>query len=210
MNSVLLPTSYLPPIQYFSKLISYSEISIELYEYFPKQTWRNRCNICGANGELSLIIPLQKGNEKILTKDIKISYDQQWQKLHWRSFEAAYRSSPFFEFYEDHFAPYYHDKKFEFLIDLNNELLTLILKLLKIKPTITYTKEYFKTPVDTDDLRTLISPKKELTEDKNFEVLPYSQVFENRTGFIPNLSIVDLLFNQGPQSLNIICKLLDK
>ena len=107
--------------------------------------------------------------------------------------EAAYRSSPFFEYYEDYFIPFYREKKFDFLIDLNDELFSLINKLLKIKTSVKKTSEYFKVPVNMDDGR-MLSPKSKIN---SFYPLPYSQVFENRNGFIPNLSIVDLLFNHG-------------
>jgi hypothetical protein len=202
-NIVLLPTAYLGPIQYYSKLLKYGEALIEHHEHFPKQTYRNRCNIYGANGQLTLSIPLQKRGERTPVKDVRISYEQPWQKLHWRSFESAYRCSPFFEFYEDDLAPFY-EKEYEFLIDFNADLHQLVCGLLKINNNTKPTREYEKTPANAVDLRELISPKIPVEADKEFEVKPYTQVFGNRYGFIPNLSIADLLFNEGPSALEYI------
>ena len=200
-TAVLLSSAYLPPVEYFSKVISYPQIEIELYEHFPKQTYRNRCSIYGANGKLDLIVPTVKYSERTLTKDIKISYANAWQKLHWKSMEAAYRSSPFFEYYEDYFVPFYKEKKFDFLIDLNSELFSLTNKLLQINPSVKNTSEYLRMPINTDDLRTLLSPK---VKDRTLQPSLYSQVFENKLGFIPNLSIIDLLFNHGPSAREYI------
>lgn len=203
--TVLLATAYLAPVQYYSKLYNHSSVLIEHYEHFQKQTYRNRCNIYGANGLLSLSIPLQKRGERTFTKDVKIAYDCNWQKLHWRSLQSAYRRSPFFEFYEDDFISFYENKKFDFLIDLNEALLDVTLQLLgkniEFKNTSSYQKEYTE---NTDDFRTLISPKESYTTDSDFILKPYLQVFENKHGFIPNLSIVDLLFNQGPSAVDFI------
>lgn len=203
-NSILLPTAYLPPIQYYSKLIAYPEIIIEHFEHFPKQTYRNRTYIYSPNGKQNLVVPLKSRTERTLTKDIRICYNDPWQKLHWRSFEAAYRRSPYFEYYEDDLRPFYTEPKFEFLIDLNMALIEFINTSLKIncapQPTSTYEKEY----KEMDDYRSTISPKKELSSDTTFKVKEYSQVFDNKHGFIPNLSIVDLLFNHGPRSVEYL------
>lgn len=203
-NSIaLLPTAYLAPVQYYTKLLKYDEAHIEHYEHFPKQTYRNRCNIYGANGLLSLTIPLKKRGERILTKDIRISYDQPWQNLHWRSFQASYRSSPFFEYYEDDLAPFY-EKQFGFLIDYNAEMHKLVCGLLKISDNTKPTTEYEKEPASKDDFRSIISPKCSLEDDRDFIPQPYSQVFETKFGFLPNLSIADLLFNHGPKAKDIL------
>src|SRR6056297_2606480 len=196
-NKVLLSTAYLPPLQYFSKLIKYDEIFIEAHENFIKQTYRNRCNIYGANGLLALSIPVKKNNTKTKIKDITIDYDTNWRKMHWKSIESAYRSSAFFEFYADYLVPFYH-KKYQFLIDFNQDLLKMLADQLEINMNIAYTEKYF-FPEDTlfDDFRDIIHPKKKL-EDPNFKAVEYFQVFSEKHGFIPNLSIIDLLFNLGP------------
>ena len=203
-QSAILSTAYLAPIQYYSKLKNYQNCLIEHFEHFPKQTYRSRCDVYSPNGILKLSIPLVKRNHRQIIKDIRISYDHDWQKLHWRSLESCYRRSPFFEYFEDDLLPYYTDKKFDFLIDLNEALQQEILKLLKLKTNYHFTTEHHKTYSDTDDFRDLISPKKELSKDADFISQPYMQVFESNHGFIPNLSIVDVLFNQGSKAFEHI------
>lgn len=200
MTTAILSTAYLAPIQYYSKLKNYQHIIIEHHEHFTKQTYRSRCDIYSPNGILTLSVPLVKRNQRQAVKDIKIAYDYDWQKLHWRSLESCYRRSPFFEYYEDDFRPFYSDKKFDFLIDLNEALQHNIITLLKLKPDHNFSTEYHKTYPDADDFRELISPKEKLSADTSFSPTRYMQVFETRHGFIPNLSIVDVLFNQGSKA----------
>lgn len=175
---------------------------MEQQEYFVKQTYRSRCHIYGANGILKLSIPVAHSGERTLIKDIKISNTYNWQKVHWKSIESAYRCSPFFEFYENDFVPYYLEKKFERLIDFNNELTILLLKLLKLEITIEPTSDYKKEMPEDFDFRNSVSPKMPFEQDKKFISQPYIQVFGNKHGFIPNLSIIDLLFNEGPHAIN--------
>ena len=203
-KTVLLPIAYLPPVQYYSKLTSYDSILVEQFEHFEKQTYRNRCYIYSPNGKLALTVPLTKRSERTITKDIRITNEYNWQKIHWRSLESAYRCSPFFEYYEDDFSIFYLEKKFDFLIDLNEVLAEKINALLKIKPNINKTQKYEKSYDATDDFRKIISPKKDISLDKDFSPKSYKQVFDNKYDFIPNLSIVDLLFNQGPSALDYI------
>lgn len=196
---LLLSSTYLGPIEYYSRLLLHSSILIERFEYFPKQTFRNRCHIYGANGLLSLSIPLKKNKEKTIIKDIQIAPDNNWQKIHWKSIESAYRCSPYFEFYEQDFAPHYF-KKFNFLLDFNEILQNTVLNLLNAKVKISYTENYLKENPSVEDYRSRISPKLKNLSDENYITKPYVQVFQNKHGFIPNLSIIDLLFNQGPQT----------
>jgi hypothetical protein len=200
----ILPTAYLPPIQYFQKLRDYSNCIIEQHESFIKQTYRSRCNIYSPNGLYVMSIPIVNRSHKQFTKDARISYETNWRELHWRTLEAAYRRSPFFEFYEDDFRPFYQEKKFDFLIDFNEELLQTILPLLKLKPNYTFSNSYISTDENMNDYRLIISPKENLSADKLFSIKPYSQVFDTKYGFIENLSIVDLLFNQGSISREYI------
>ncbi len=203
-STAILSTAYLAPIQYYSKLINYPTCIIEHCEHYTKQTYRSRCDIYSPNGLKTLSVPLVKRNHRQAVKDLKISYNVDWQKLHWRTLESSYRRSPFFEYFEDDLYPFYHDKKYDFLIDLNEALQQEMLLLLKCKVNYSFTAEYIKEYVDADDYRNIISPKESLNSDKYFEPKKYSQVFENRHGFIPNLSVVDLLFNQGSRAMEFI------
>ena len=203
--TALLSITYLGPIHYFSKLLEYDEILIERYENYTRQTYRNRCMIYGANGRLSLSIPVMKGDEhKTLIKDIRIDNNKKWQHLHWKSIESAYRSSPFYEFYFDDIAGFYK-RKYDFLFDFNMEILHVILRLLEVNVNIGLTDEF--VPVagnNTDDLRDLIHPKKSYRKDPSFSPVFYNQVFGYRHGFLPNLSIIDLIFNEGPGAVEIV------
>jgi hypothetical protein len=203
---VVLSSAYLPPVQYFTKLLMYDEIIIDAMEHYQKQSYRNRCNIYGANGLLALSIPLIHDNtEHTAVKDMKISNDFNWQKTHWHSIESAYRCSPFFEFYEDDFKKFYTDE-YSSLLHFNMELLHKIVALLKfeinISNSLDYIPDYGK---DVDDFRNSIHPKqKHFKPDPHFNPTRYIQVFENKYRFLPNLSIIDLLFCEGPHTLDNI------
>lgn len=196
MSEILFSTAYLPPIEFFKNMMEHNHIIIEQYETYPKQTYRNRCEILSANGKLSLTIPVIKINgNHTLTKDVEISYSTNWQKIHWRAIESAYNNSPFFIYYSDLFYPFY-EKKNKYLIDYNNELLELILKILKVNTKFSLSAKYEKQPIQTIDLRDTIHPKKNIvTLEKKYQA--YNQVFLDKFGFISNLSIIDLLFNEG-------------
>ncbi|MFS2185069.1 WbqC family protein [Mucilaginibacter sp. Mucisp84] len=200
-KGAVLPMFYLPPVDYFVQLNTYKpDILIEREEHFPKQTYRNRANIYSPDGVLALVVPVIKGSKNhTKVKDVKISYDFMWQRLHWQSLQACYRRSAYFEFYEDDFAPFY-EKQITYLFDYNQELLNLLLKLTKIKTELNYTNEYQAEYPNLHDFRFSIHPKKE----SEMQQKPYFQVFEDRKGFMKNLSIIDLLFNQGPQTVNYL------
>jgi hypothetical protein len=195
-RKVILPCAYLPPLEYFTYLTGRHEPVIEVHEHYRKQTYRNRCLIAGAGGQLALSVPVIKthGNHTRV-KDLLISYQQKWQRVHWGAITAAYSASPFFFHYRDILQPYY-EKKTAYLIDLNLGLTTSLMKCLGLEGPFAITSGYEAAPQDALDLRLLMSPKKEMK--MNF--LPYKQVFDSNTGFIPGMSIIDLLFNLGPDS----------
>jgi len=201
-NPAIFPLFYLPPVSYFSALNSVNyEFTLEKEEHFPKQTNRNRTRIYSPNGPLDLFLPVIKGSKyHTKMKDVKISYDFKWQRLHWLSLESCYRNSPYFEYYEDELVPFYQ-KKYEFLFDYNLELLQWVFKQLKKAPQLQFTTEYIKEIPAEQDYRSKLHFK---SPDLLFPVKQYSQVFEDRAGFLPNMSIVDLLFNQGPQAKNYL------
>ncbi len=199
-SPVLLSTAYFPPVSYISGMISASAFVLEKHENFIKQTYRNRCVILGANGPVHLVIPVEKGRSgKKPVRDIRIFNNLNWQRNHWRTIFSAYNSSPFFEFYKDDIQPFY-EKKYTYLFDFNNNLLRTVLEMLEIPGEIAYTETYCKEPVGIRDLRRAVTPG--IQAEDTF--LPYTQVFSSRYGFIPNLSILDLLFNKGPESIKVL------
>lgn len=198
MKQSLLPIFYLPPISWFSEFLDENtEILLEKFEHFPKQTYRNRANIYGANGKLSLIIPIHHNGKREM-KDIEISYAENWQKLHWKSIKTAYQSSPYFEFYEDYIADIYQFKD-KFLLDYNLKSLEIIQKILKSDKTFGFTEKYNKT-ADFEDFRDYFSAKVETSA----ELEEYYQTFSDKMGFIKDLSILDLICNKGPESATYI------
>lgn len=206
MKTAYLSSAYLAPVEYYTKLVSYDKIYIEQHDHYTKQTYRNRCTIAGPDGELALSIPTVKPDTlKCPMKDIRISDHGNWRHLHWNAIESAYNNTAFFEYYKDDFRPFY-EKRYEFLADFNEELCRLVCELIDIQPDMERTTEY-KTEfaADETDFREMIHPKKDfLISDPEFVPKPYYQVFESRLGFLPNLSIIDLLFNMGPESLLVL------
>ena len=199
LSTVYLSTAYLAPVEYYMQMQCFSVTIIERHCNYIKQTYRNRCVISSANGLQTLSIPVEKPETiKCQTKDIRIAAHGNWQHLHWNAIRSAYNSTPFFEYYEDDFVHFY-EKKYDFLFDFNELLREVVLNLLDIQPEIRYSSEYKTVFLPEEmDLREEIHPKKKFFV-KEFK--PYYQVFDNRFGFQSNLSIVDLLFNMGPESV---------
>jgi hypothetical protein len=197
-QTVILSTAYLAPIAYYLQIVNHPQVIIEKYCNYTKQTYRNRCIIASANGLQTLSIPIVKPDSpKCFTKDIRIAEHGNWRHLHWNAIVSAYNSTPFFEYYADDFRPFY-EKPQEFLFDFNEELRELVGRLLAISPVLSYSSEYIQANADELDLREAIHPKKEVFTP---HLKPYYQVFETKYGFQPNLSIIDLLFNMGPEAI---------
>lgn len=205
-KNLLIESQYLAPIVYWQTLQQYDQVFIEQYEHFVKATYRNRCYIATPNGLLLLSVPILHGRSaRNVIKDTMISYDHKWQKNHWDSISTAYRRSPYFEYYEDDFYPFYHTKE-KYLLDFYEKLFNWIAEQLQLEFNIQRTTSFEKTPnEDTEDLRSAIHPnpkKDRLT--KSVQLPTYHQVFEEKTGFLPNLSIIDLLFAEGPNASTLL------
>ena len=175
-EKIVLATSYFGPIQYFTKFLLPGKAYIEKHENFSKQTYRNRCEIYGANGPLSLTIPVKRGSfHKMKISELEIEYDENWQDNHWRSIVSAYRSSPFFQFYEDDVRSLFHSKK-QFLLELNESILKTMLNLIQVDQDILFTESYITTEISLD-YRESIRPKK-IVSDPLFRPVEYYQVFQ--------------------------------
>ena len=208
MTTALLQTTYFGPIQWYQKLYRYDHCLIEQYDSFQKQTYRNRCVIATANGIQALTVPIEneKGemrNEKCLLSDVRISDHNQWRRVHWNALQSAYSESPFFEYYVDDLHPFF-EQRYEYLLDFNEAIRQKICGLIDIHPQITYTTEYTSDiqhqTSDIVDFRDVINAKHP-QPDAEFTPKEYWQVFQHKHGFLPNLSILDLLFNMGPESI---------
>ncbi|MBR6179818.1 MAG: WbqC family protein [Prevotella sp.] len=225
-NSCLLSTTYFGPVQWYQKLHRYDTVWLERHDSFIKQTYRNRCVIAATHGPLTLTVPVAHDGASPLTRDMRISDHGDWRRLHWNAIRSAYGESPFFEFYADDLAPFF-EKRWEFLVDFNEAIMEKMCELLDIRPNVKHTERYGNTeslmaletsvslgsletlrslkglgPLETvvDDFRDVIRPKHPMP-DASFTPRRYYQVFEQKHGFLPNLSILDLLMNEGNESV---------
>jgi WbqC-like protein family len=192
---LLIETQYLPPVATIAQILDHQTIMMEANEHYQKGGYRNRCHIAGANGLLTLSVPLQKGkHQQTAIREVRIAYDTRWQAQHWHSIRSAYGKSPFWEYYADRFSPIY-ERKIDYLFDWNLVLLEEIIRTFKLKCDIQLThayKQVYDTP--TIDMRNRISPK---NNDLAIDLKPYHQVFSEKFTFFPNLSCLDLLFCTG-------------
>lgn len=209
MASVLLSSTYFGPIQWYQKLYRHKCCYIEKYDHFIKQTYRNRCQIATTQGVQTLSIPVEKfDTPKCLMRDVRISDHANWRHVHWNALVSAYGESPFFEFYEDDIRPFF-TKKWTFLYDFNFEIMQKMCELLDIEPNVRATTEYLKIGeghVDESELvdfREAIHPKRP-QPDSSFQPQPYYQVYAEKHGFLPNLSIIDLLMNLGNEAILLL------
>ncbi|WP_345192112.1 WbqC family protein [Algibacter agarivorans] len=199
MNIILHPT-YFPNIAHFVAIANADHVEFEVDDNFLKQTYRNRTYIYGANGKLGLNVPVihsQKNRQK--HRNVKIFNEENWQSLHWKSLLSAYRTSPFFEYYEDELQPLFTEKT-EYILDFNLKCFEVICDCLQLELNTSKTVTYQKSIENKMDFRFLVNAKKEHPQDYD----TYTQVFNSKYGFIPNLSILDLLFNEGPNALNYL------
>ncbi len=185
---MVLASSYLPPISWFAQLCLGEPVFLEQYEHFHKQTIRNRCTIDSPNGPLHLTVPIDKSNfsagAKCLMRDVRISYRSDWQHQHWNAIQSSYFNSPFFEYLQDDFRPLFH-RQWTYLMDMNEAFIDLCCRLIDIHPQIKRTTDFIGSSLS----------------DSSLVQSPYYQVFAHKHGFLPNLSIIDLIFNLAGESL---------
>ena len=197
---ILIHPNYFPNIHQFTQIIKANNILFEVSDNYQKQTFRNRTYIYGANGKLGLFIPvIHTHKNRELFKDVKISYESNWMDLHLKSLQSAYRSSPYFEYFEDNFIKLYSEKE-KFLVDFNIKCIKLISNLLDLDLDLKISNEYVEKTNDIIDLRDLSNARKE----KKIETPKYIQVFESKHGYLNNLSILDLIFSEGKNSVSLM------
>ncbi len=221
MTTALLQTTYFGPVQWYQKLYHSDRVLIEQHDSFQKQTYRNRCLIATANGVQALTVPVEHNGQwssqrhtpkgrmfNVQCKDLRISDHNQWRRVHWNALLSAYSESPFFEYYADDIRPFY-ECRYDFLIDFNEAIRQKVCELIDIHPNVEYTQRYIlsnntnKTSEVGDgmiDYRDVINAKHPLP-DSDFQPKDYWQVFAHKHGFLPNLSILDLLFCMGPEAI---------
>ncbi len=193
---MVIPTTYLGPIPLYASMLHAGSVEVEQHDHYVKQTFRNRCVIAGPNGTQTLTIPVEKGHTpKCLMRDLRISDHGNWRHLHWNALESSYGKSPFFEFYADDLRPFYTEHRWTFLVDFNEELMHLMLDLMDVEVPLSRTASYAAA-----DLSRWAEP----CALSSLPFRPYYQVFAQRHGFLPHLSIIDLLFNMGPESVLVL------
>ncbi|MHA6247108.1 WbqC family protein [Pontibacter sp. CAU 1760] len=198
---LLTETHYNPPISYFWHALRAESLLVERHENYTKQSYRNRCHVLTSQGMQPLSVPVLHGSskDKTLITEIEIDYSQKWYNIHWRTLQAAYGRAPYFEFYSDYLQDVYARRP-QYLFELNTDLLKLYLKLLKLNRPLGFTESFeVEQPENVLDLRNRVHPK---IYPDNLHVKPYTQVFGKQ--FVSDLSIIDLLFTQGPAALSFL------
>ena len=227
MTTALLQTTYFGPVQWYQKLYRYDRCLIEQHDSYQKQTYRNRCIIATANGLQALTVPVEHSPltidhspspssilvspSSLIVKDLRISDHNQWRRVHWNALQSAYSESPFFDYYADDIRPFF-ERKYTFLVDFNEDIRQKMCELIDIHPSVEYTTTYHPSPIShhpssishqpspITDYRPIIHAKHPLP-DPDFTPKKYWQVFQHKHGFLPNLSILDLLFCMGPEAV---------
>ena len=198
---ILIESQYFPNLEYFVLIKNYSNILINIDDVYKKRTFRNRCVILDSNGKINLSVPIITSSSSKILRDIRIDNSENWSKIHLRSLQTSYGKSPFFSYYKDYIFDCLK-MRHNFLIDLNHDLLTLICKFLDLKKKIRYVDEKRLNLCDFDDYRNIVNPKSSYSSRKIFDPYQYTHVFGK--DFVPNLSIIDLLFSEGPRSIEVI------
>ena len=200
MTTAILSAAYFGPVQWYQKLNCYDRCLIECHDHYIKQTYRNRCTIATTQGVQTLSVPIERYDGlKCAMRDIRVSDHGNWRHLHWNALMSAYGESPFFEYYADDIRPFF-EKRWEFLFDFNMEITFKMCELIDIRPTISTTDTYVADTAGMHDFRDAIRPKHPLP-DEQFVPTPYYQVYRQKHGFLPNLSVLDLLFNEGNEAV---------
>ena len=201
---MILSTTYFGPVQWYQHLHRAESVQIEQWESFQKQSYRNRCLIATANGVQALTVPVVHNADSQLIKDLRISDHGEWRHQHWNALTTAYGDSPFFDYYQDDLQPFFTERRWTYLLDFNMEACAVVCDLLDIQPRISLTESFLSPtqnlPPYIIDMRETIRPKHP-ADDPDFTPRPYYQVYAQRHGFLPNLSVLDLLFNMGPESV---------
>jgi hypothetical protein len=201
-STLLIESQYFPNLSYYKTLINLDILLIERYEHYQKLSFRNRCYIAGPNGRILLSVPLARGkNQRTVMKDVRISNEEKWQAQHWKTLVSAYRRSPWFEYHEESLGKLY-EQPAQFLLDWNMACFEWANNVIGLEHPVTFTDEYKKdADAGIKDLRDTMSPSEAVSGD-NTPV--YTQVFQERVGFMPNLSILDLIFCEGRRSLELL------
>lgn len=203
-RTLLIESQYFPSISFYKTLINHDILLIERYEHYQKVSFRNRCYIAGPNGSILLSVPLARGkNQRTVMKDVRISHDEKWQALHWKTLVSAYRRSPWFEYYEDELGRLF-TREVSYLLDWNLMCLEWANKVIGISSPITFTDEYHKNyeaGTGITDARDTILPSPKPVDE---ETVRYTQVFQERVGFLPDMSILDLIFCEGKRSIDLL------
>jgi len=207
-ETIILSTAYFPPAEYFSLMAHSREVQIEYWENYHKQTYRNRCVISGANGILDLIVPVKRGSfHKTAIKDLEIDDSRPWRDQHLRSIVSAYATAPFYEYLFDPLKDVII-RNYKYLIDLNMAALLSVVEAIDLDVNVKMTEDFFKQGVTENDFRYSINPKKP-HQVKGYSEIPFTQVFSDRYGFVPGLSIIDTLLNNGPGTKALLLRSLE-
>lgn len=201
-KKILIDLHYLGSIDYYRKLLEYDEVIFEAKEHFVRASYRNRCEITGPNGKSNLSIQVKGGRKRRQYAKVLICNEHRWNKIHWNTLASNYRSSPYFEYYEDHFEPFFF-KEYDNLFQFNLALFDLINQLLGLNINYSLSQKFEKIVTDenTDDYRSYFMPNK---PKNDYEIKEYIQVFSSKMPFVSKLSIIDLLFCEGPNAVSFL------